>query len=138
MWFLVRMAFWLGLIIALLPIAPLRQDTSASKLGAVDSLSAASAAVSDIHQFCVRQPDACAAGSEAIAQFVQKAETGAKFLYQFLNERKVKDERPITMKSTDRSPTRPTFIEHANAHRPCRILARPRRRALKQREVRRG
>jgi hypothetical protein len=105
MWFLVRMAFWLGLIIALLPIAPLRQETSASKLGAADSLSAASAAVSDIHQFCVRQPDACAAGSEAIAQFVQKAETGAKFLYQFLNERKVKDERPITMKSTDRSPT---------------------------------
>ena len=83
----------------------LRQETSVSKVGAVDSLSAASAAVSDIRQFCVRQPDACAAGSEAIAQFVQKAETGAKFLYQFLNERKVKDERPITMKSTDRSPT---------------------------------
>jgi hypothetical protein len=69
----------------------------------VDSLSAASAAVSDIRQFCVRQPDACAAGSEAIAQFVQKAETGAKLLYQFLNERKVKDELPITMKIPDRS-----------------------------------
>ena len=73
MWFLARMVFWLGLIIALLPIAPLRQETSASKVGAVDSLSAASAAVSDLRQFCVRQPDACAAGSEAIAQFVQLA-----------------------------------------------------------------
>jgi uncharacterized protein DUF5330 len=105
MWFLVRMAFWLSLIIALLPIPPLRQETSASKAGAVDSLAATSAAVSDIRQFCVRQPDACAAGSEAIAQFVQKAETGAKLLYQFLNERKVKDELPISMKSPDRSPT---------------------------------
>ena len=102
MWFLARMVFWLGLIIALLPIAPLRQETSAS---AVDSLSAASAAVSDIRQFCVRQPDACAAGSEAIAQFVQKAETGAKLLYQFLNERKAKDESPIAIKKPDRSPT---------------------------------
>jgi hypothetical protein len=101
MWFLVRMVFWLSLIIALLPIPPLRQETSASKVGAADSLSAASAAVSDIRQFCVRQPDACAAGSEAIAQFVRKAETGAKLLYQFLNERKVKDE---STKSPDRSP----------------------------------
>ena len=105
MWFLARMLFWLGLIIALLPIAPLRQETSASKVGAVDSLSAASAAVSDIRQFCVRQPDACAAGSEAIAHFVQKAETGAKLLYQFLNERKAKDESPIAIKKPDRSPT---------------------------------
>jgi hypothetical protein len=46
MGFLVRIAFWLGLIIALLPIAPLRQETSASKVGAVDSLAATSAAVS--------------------------------------------------------------------------------------------
>jgi len=103
MWLLVRMVFWLGLIIALLPMAPLRQETSAPKVGTVDSLSAANAAVSDIRQFCVRQPDACAAGSEAIAQFVQKAETGAKLLYQFLNERKVKDELPTTMKISDRS-----------------------------------
>ena len=101
MWFLARMVLWLGLIIALLPSAPSRQEMSASKAGAVDSLAAASAAVSDIRQFCVRQPDACAAGSEAIARFVQKAETGAKLLYQFLNERKVKDE---STKSPDRSP----------------------------------
>jgi hypothetical protein len=88
MWFLARMVFWLGLIIALLPIAPLRQDTSTSKVGAVDSLSAANAAVTDIRQFCVRQPEACAAGSEAIAQFVQKAQRGAKFLHQFYEREK--------------------------------------------------
>ena len=32
MWFLVRMVFWLSLIIALLPIALLRQETSVSKV----------------------------------------------------------------------------------------------------------
>jgi hypothetical protein len=105
MWLLARVVFWLGLIIALLPPAPLRQDAPSSKVGAVDSLSSTNAAVSDIRQFCVRQPDACAAGSEAIAQFVQKAETGAKLLYQFLNERKVKDELPITLNSPNKPPT---------------------------------
>ena len=74
MWFLVRIAFWLGLIIALLPIVPLRQEMSASEVGAVDSLAATSAAVSDI--LCAATRRLC--GSEAIARFVQNAETGAK------------------------------------------------------------
>ena len=86
MWLLVRMVFWLSVVIALLPVTSSQQETSASQVGAIDALSAASAAVSDIRQFCVRQPAACAAGSQAIVQFGHKAETGAKWLYQFLNE----------------------------------------------------
>jgi Family of unknown function (DUF5330) len=105
MWFLVRILFWLSVVIALLPITPSREETSASQLGATDVLAAASAAVSDIRQFCVRQPDACVAGSQAIAQFAQKAETGAKFLYQFLSERKVSDQLPVTTKSPNKSST---------------------------------
>jgi len=79
MWLLVRMAFWLSLVIALLPVASSQQETSASRVGAIDALSASSAAVSDIRQFCVRQPGACAAGSQAIVQFGHKAETGVGF-----------------------------------------------------------
>jgi Family of unknown function (DUF5330) len=89
MWLLVRMVFWLSVVIALLPMTSSQQETSASQVGAIDALSAASAAVSDIRQFCVRQPGACAAGSQAIVQFGHKAETGAKWLYQFLNERRI-------------------------------------------------
>ena len=63
MWLLVRMVFWLSVVIALLPVTSSQQETSASQVGAIDALSAASAAVSDIRQFCVRQPGACAAGS---------------------------------------------------------------------------
>jgi len=98
MWFLVRKAFWLSLVIALLPITPSQQKTSVSQVGATDALSAASAAVSDIRQFCVRQPGACATGSQAIVQFGHKAQTGAKLLYQLLNERKVTDQLKITTK----------------------------------------
>ena len=66
MWLLVRTVFWLSLVIALLPVTSSQQETSASQVGAIDTLSAASAAVSDIRQFCVRQPGACAAGSRTI------------------------------------------------------------------------
>jgi Family of unknown function (DUF5330) len=43
--------------------------------------------MSDMRQFCSRQPDACAIGSHAITQFGYKAEAAAKMLYEFLNER---------------------------------------------------
>ncbi len=105
MWFLVRMLFWLSVVIALLPITPSRQETSVSQVGTTDVLAAANAAVSDIRQFCVRQPDACVAGSQAIAQFAQKAETSAKLLYQFQSERMVRDQLPATTKSPNKSST---------------------------------
>jgi len=106
MWFLVRKAFWLSLVIALLPITPSQQKTSVSQVGATDALSAASAAVSDIRQFCVRQPGACATGSQAIVQFGHKAQTGAKLLYQFLNERMAADQSAVTAKGRDELSTR--------------------------------
>jgi hypothetical protein len=108
MWLLVRMVFWLSVVIALLPMTSSQQETSASQVGAIDALSAASAAVSDIRQFCVRQPGACAAGSQAIVQFGHKAETGAKWLYQFLNERKATDQLPVTRGADKSSTGRPS------------------------------
>jgi hypothetical protein len=108
MWLLVRMVFWLSVVIALLPMTSSQQETSASQVGAIDALSAASAAVSDIRQFCVRQPGACAAGSRAIVQFGHKAETGAKWLYQFLNERKATDQLPVTRGADKSSTGRPS------------------------------
>ena len=108
MWLLVRMVFWLSVVIALLPVTASQQETSASQVGAIDALSAASAAVSDIRQFCERQPGACAAGSQAIVQFGHKAETGAKWLYQFLNERKATDQLPVTRGADMSSTGRPS------------------------------
>ena len=97
MWFLLRLAFWLSLVITLLPITPSQQ----SQVGATDALAAVIASVSDIRQFCARQPDACATGSQAIAQFGDKAQTGAKLLYQLLNERA----SAVPVKGADKSST---------------------------------
>jgi hypothetical protein len=106
MWFLLRMTFWLSVVIALLPITPSQQKTSASQMGATDALSAAIAVLSDIHQFCERQPSACATGSQTIVQFGHKVQTGAELLYQFLNERMTADQSTATAKATNKSSTR--------------------------------
>src|SRR5215211_5821588 len=86
MFFLLRVAFWLSIVIILLPTGS-QQPKSAPTLETKEAVSAASAAVSDMRQFCSRQPDACAVGSQAAVAFGHKAQAGAKMLYEFLSDR---------------------------------------------------
>jgi hypothetical protein len=55
MWFLVRAAFWLSIVIVVLP-TPESVKMPASNVGTAQAVSAASATMSDMRQFCVRQP----------------------------------------------------------------------------------
>jgi hypothetical protein len=86
MFFLLRMAFWLGLVLILLPGGSSHQVPAESTVGATDAISAASATVGDVRQFCTRQPDACTVGSHVATQLGYKAQAGAKMLYEFLTE----------------------------------------------------
>src|SRR5215470_18034873 len=83
--FLLRMAFWLGVVLVLLPSAG-SDPVPKSQIGTADAKSAARAAVSDLRQFCERQPDACNIGSQAAVAIGQRAQAGAKMLYEFLND----------------------------------------------------
>src|SRR5271170_6808673 len=85
MFFLLRMAFWLGLVLILLPSGSSRQ-LPPSEVGASDAISAASATVGDLRQFCTRQPDACTVGTHVATTLGYKAQAGAKMLYDFLTE----------------------------------------------------
>ena len=85
MFFLLRMAFWLGLVLILLPSGS-SQRAPASEVGASAAISAASATVGDLRQFCTRQPDACTVGSQVATELGYKAQAGAKMLYDFLTE----------------------------------------------------
>lgn len=85
MFFLLRMSFWLGLVLILLPSGS-SQPQPANAIGAVDAISAASATVGDLRQFCTRQPDACTVGSQVATSLGYKAQAGAKMLYDFLTE----------------------------------------------------
>lgn len=86
MFFLIRTAFWLSIVVMLLP-TPSSMKTPESSVGAAQAVTAASATVSDMRQFCVRQPDACEVGSQALTQFGHKAQASAKWLYEFLSEK---------------------------------------------------
>jgi hypothetical protein len=86
MFFLLRMTFWLGLVLILLPSGSAQRAPAASEVGASDAISAASATVGDLRQFCARQPDACTVGSHVAIELGYKAQAGAKLLYEFLTE----------------------------------------------------
>jgi len=90
MFFLLRMAFWLGLVLVLLP----RDKTPESgkpQIGASEAVSAATAAVSDMSQFCKRQPAACEVGGQAATAIGQRAQDGARKLYQIITDKKAPD-----------------------------------------------
>jgi hypothetical protein len=86
MFFLLRIAFWLGIVLLLLPTGSEPHGTAANDVTASDAVSAASATVQDLRGFCGRQPEACSVGSEVAVSIGYKAQAGAKMLYEFLHE----------------------------------------------------
>jgi hypothetical protein len=91
MFFLLRMAFWLGLVLVLLPRDKTPESEKRPQLGASEAVSAATAAVSDMGQFCKRQPAACEVGGQAATVIGQRAQEGARKLYQIIIDKKSSD-----------------------------------------------
>jgi hypothetical protein len=91
MFFLLRMAFWLGLVLVLLPREKTPESDKLPQLGASEAVSAASAAVSDMSQFCKRQPAACEVGGQAATVIGQRAQAGARKLYQIITDKRASD-----------------------------------------------
>jgi hypothetical protein len=86
MFFLLRMAFWLGVVLILLPSGTAQRSTTGSDIDASEAISAASATVSDLKGFCTRQPEACTVGSQVASAIGSRAQAGAKMLYDMLSE----------------------------------------------------
>ena len=84
--FLLRMTFWLSVVLVLLPRGEAPPSSSA-QISATDAMSAATATVGDMRQFCERQPEACMVGSQAAVALEDRAKAGAKRLYEMFNER---------------------------------------------------
>jgi Family of unknown function (DUF5330) len=88
MFFLLRMAFWLGLVLVLLPREKTTESEKQPQIGASEAVQAATAAVSDMSQFCKRQPAACDVGGQAATAIGQRAQGGARKLYQIITDKK--------------------------------------------------
>lgn len=87
MFFLLRAAFWLSIVLVLLPSGEYQPKNQAPGIGAADAVSAATAAVSDMGNFCERQPGACEVGGQAAVAFGQRAQAGARYLLDLVHDR---------------------------------------------------
>ena len=86
--FLVRSAFWLSVVVMLLP-ADSDTGDKAPRVTAFEALSAAETAVTDLSQFCNRNPDVCVTGGSAFHVFTDKVRYGAKMIYGYFGDHKV-------------------------------------------------
>jgi hypothetical protein len=77
MMFLIRTAFWLTVLILLLPT----DDRQRSEV-----YGTAEAAVRDVTTFCDRNPETCAKGRDAFSVFMQKAQFGASMLMGLIKD----------------------------------------------------
>jgi hypothetical protein len=91
MFFLLRLVFWVGLVLVLLPRDKAPESNKQPQLGASEAVSAATAAVSDMSQFCKRQPAACEVGGQAATVIGQRAQAGARKLYQIITDKRAPD-----------------------------------------------
>jgi len=112
MMFLLRITFWLSLVILLLPFGT-ESGSGASKasgVSAMQAFTAAGAAVSDLSQFCSRQPEACVAGSQAAVALGDKAQAAAGMVIDFLNKRNMAEPAGVTGAAStvaEKSPAEP-------------------------------
>jgi hypothetical protein len=94
MFFLLRMAFWLGLVLVLLPREKSPDAEKLPQIKAQEAVQAATAAVSDMSQFCKRQPQACEVGGQAATVIGHRAQEGARKIYQIITDKPEPAERP--------------------------------------------
>lgn len=88
MFFLLRMAFWLGVVCVLLPSSGGKPPAApTAQIDAGQAVSAAGATLADMRSFCDRQPEACVVGGQVAVALGQKAQEGAKTLYEFISEK---------------------------------------------------
>lgn len=111
--FLLRITFWLGLVLVLLPRDKTPESDKLPQIGAADAVQAATAAVSDVSQFCKRQPAACEVGGQAATIIGQRAQDGARKIYQIINDKKehiTNDKNDKTDKNDKKAPDHTSSI----------------------------
>jgi hypothetical protein len=97
--FLLRSAFWLTIVILLIPADP--QSGEAPRVTVVNALMAARATVADLSGFCNRNPDVCITGGAAIDVFAEKAGNGVEMIYRYLDDAGAEPARDSGTLTTD-------------------------------------
>jgi len=115
MFFLLRMAFWLGVVCVLLPSGSKTGAPDAS-IDATQAMTVAGAAVSDMRGFCDRQPQACVAGGKVANAIGQRAEAGARTIYDFITSKLAEKSTPAEQVASNKPAAKAvTATEHTAA-----------------------
>jgi hypothetical protein len=93
MFFLLRMAFWLTIVCVLLPGSGERAQSPEAKIDAVQAMTFAGAAVSDMRGFCERNAEACVVGGKVATAIGHRAEAGARTIIDFVSNQ-IADNKP--------------------------------------------
>jgi hypothetical protein len=86
MGFLIRSAFWLSLVLLLLPIGTGSDDGDFETVGPVTAFFAAKEAFSDVTGICERKPDVCETGRSIGATIAVKARESARIVLAWVEE----------------------------------------------------
>jgi hypothetical protein len=98
--FLFRAAFWLMLVVLLIPADP-QGGADAPRVSIFQAFGAARAAIADVSAFCDRNPDVCATGSSTFQLMEAKARYGMKMIQHYLDDGKT-TEANGTLSAKDR------------------------------------
>jgi hypothetical protein len=132
MMFLLKAAFWLGLVLVLLPTGSKKHALDEPQIDAMQAASAATAAVADLSEFCTRRPESCAVGSTVASVLAQRAQAGAAMVYEFITERRESapdkpEIVPVHHQTTQaRNPDRADTTGSISSARSAVLLPRPR------------
>jgi len=114
MFFLLRTAFWLTLVLVLIPLGSEEDSTPVESINPVSAYLAAQATVSDIGGFCARNPLACETGGNALTAIGSRARDGARMVYEYLDTQ-VADDNPSSPLITGSTSVQLTSDQSAGA-----------------------
>ena len=88
--FLVRSAFWLSVVILLLPsqegTKTIKLSDAQVRMTTTNAIVAAQSTMEDLSGFCVRNQTACETGKAALEVFISKAQFGASLLNEWVKD----------------------------------------------------
>ncbi|MFA6266604.1 MAG: DUF5330 domain-containing protein [Pseudolabrys sp.] len=96
----------------LLPSGGDKASTPDAQINAVQAVTLASAAVSDMRGFCERNADACVVGGKVATVIGHRAEAGARTIFEFVSN-KLTDNKPAP--SEDLGPARVVGVSATGA-----------------------
>ncbi len=85
--FLIRAAFWLNLVIAIIPVRQVDLEEGQRPVTTMETVGLAQSVANDISSFCDRNEETCTTGKVLISQMGAKAREGARIVYVWLDER---------------------------------------------------